>query len=267
MNQEITKEQKVENKQKIKVVIHGFGNMGRLIYSIANKHNVEVVGVVDSTFDFANDRDLEVQKLKLSYESLNTFEYDVLIDFSHFSKVDALLDVLEQSPHKAIIATTKLSENQLTRIKALSEKVAVYQDYNTSYGVFVLNETLKFMTSLLDEYDIELIETHHKYKVDAPSGTAVRLVDTIASQRDLVKVHDYSTKSTAKSSNEIGVHAIRLGNVVGDHEVIFGTDHDIISIKHHALSKNLFAEGTLKICKQLQSKNIGLFKLEEVFKA
>ncbi len=254
------------SEQKIKLVIHGFGNMGRLIYSISSKHNIEVVGVVDSAFDFTNERDDEVKNLSLSYEDLTSLDYDVLVDFSHFSRVDTLLDTLEKSPHKAIIATTKLSESQLKRIKALSEKVAVYQDYNTSYGVFVLNETLKFMTNLLDEYDVELIETHHKYKVDAPSGTAVRLVDTIGKQRELVTVNDYSTKTTAKANNEIGVHAIRTGNVVGDHEIIFGTDHDIISIKHHALSKNLFAEGALKICKQLQSKTTGLYKLEEVFK-
>ncbi len=254
-------------EKPIKIVIHGFGNMGKIIYSIASKHNISVVGVVDNAFDFANERDAEVQNLQVSYEDLCTLDYDVLVDFSHFSRVDTLLDALEKTPHKAIIATTKLSETQLIRIKTLSEKVAIYQDYNTSYGAFVLNETLKFMTGLLNEYDVELIETHHKYKVDAPSGTAVRLVDTISSQRELVTVTDYSTKTTAKASNEIGVHAIRSGNVVGDHEVIFGTDFDIISIKHHALSKNLFAEGAMKICNQLQSKNTGLYKLEEVFKA
>ncbi len=254
-------------EQKIKVVIHGFGNMGRLIYCLSTKHNIDVVGIVDNAHDFSAERDKELQNLTISYEDLNSFEYDVVVDFSHYSRVDTLLDVLEKNPHKAIIATTKLSDTQLSRIKTLSEKVAIYQDYNTSYGVFVLNETLKFMTNMLDEYDIELIETHHKYKVDAPSGTAKRLVDTMASQREsVVEVTDYSTKTTPKADNEIGVHAIRTGNVVGDHEIIFGTDYDIISIKHHALSKNLFAEGTLKICKQLQNKNTGLYKLEEVFK-
>ncbi len=253
-------------EQNLKIVLHGFGNMGKLIYCIAAKHNITVVGIVDSAHNFTSDKNSEVQDLKVSYDNLSTLDYDVLVDFSHCSRVDALLVALEKSPHKAIIATTKLSESQLTRIKALSNKVAIYQDYNTSYGVYVLNETLKFMTDLLNEYDIELIETHHKYKVDAPSGTAVRLLDTISAQRDVVVVNDYSTKTTAKASNEIGVHAIRSGNIVGDHEVIFGTDFDTISIKHHALSKNLFAEGAMKICKQLQNKDTGLFKLEEVFK-
>ncbi len=253
-------------EQDLKIVLHGFGNMGKIIYSIAEKHNISVVGIVDNAHDFTKEKNSEVHSLKVSYDGLSTLDYDVLVDFSHFSRVDALLDVLEKNPKKAIIATTKLSDIQLSRIKTLSEKVSIYQDYNTSYGVYVLNETLKFMTGLLDEYDIELMETHHKYKVDAPSGTAVRLLDTIQNERDVVTVNDYSTKTTAKANNEVGVHSIRSGNVVGDHEIIFGTDFDVISIKHHALSKDLFAEGTMKICKQLQNKEIGLYKLEEVFK-
>ncbi len=253
-------------EQRIKIVIHGFGNMGRIIYSLSDKHNVRVVGIIDESLDLLTEKDSTVQNLSITYEDLETIEYDVLVDFSHFARVDGLLDALEKSPHKAIIATTKLSDEQISRIEALSKKVAVYQDYNTSYGVFVLNETLKFMTSLLDDYDVELIETHHKYKVDAPSGTAKRLVDTISSQRDVVEVTDYSTKTKAKKPNEIGVHAIRTGNVVGNHEIMFGTDYEVITLKHHALSKNLFAEGTLKICKQLQHRKTGLYKLEEVFK-
>ncbi len=254
------------SEQRIKIVIHGFGNMGRIIYSLSDKHNVRVVGIVDDDHDLLTEKDTTVQDLSITYEDLETLDYDVLVDFSHFSRINDLLDVLEKSPHKAVIATTKLNDAQLSRINALSKEVAIYQDYNTSYGVFVLNETLKFMTSLLNDYDVELIETHHKYKVDAPSGTAKRLVDTISGERDVVEVTDYSTKTKAKKHNEVGVHSIRTGNVVGNHEIMFGTDYEVITLKHHALSKNLFAEGTLKICRQLQHKNTGLYKLEEVFK-
>ncbi len=254
------------NNQRIKIVIHGFGNMGRIIYKLSDKHNVRVVGIIDESLDLLTEPDNTVQTLSMSYEDLETLDYDVLVDFSHFARVNQVLDALEKNPHKAVIATTKLSEEQLARIEALSEEVAIYQDYNTSYGVFVLNETLKFMTGLLNEYDVELLETHHKYKVDAPSGTAKMLVDTISGQRDVVEITDYSTKTKAKAKDEVGVHSIRTGNVVGNHEIIFGTDYEVITLKHHALSRNLFAEGTLKICRQLQHKDKGLYKLEEVFK-
>ncbi len=254
------------SEQRIKIVIHGFGNMGRIIYALSDKHNIRVVGIIDDAHDLLTEKDATVQDLSIRYEDLENLDYDILVDFSHFSRINDLLDVLEKNPHKAVIATTKLNDDHLARIQALSEQVAIYQDYNTSYGVFVLNETLKFMTGLLDDYDVELLETHHKYKVDAPSGTAKRLVDTISSQRDVVEVTDYSTKTKAKNNNEIGIHSIRTGSVVGNHEIIFGTDYEVITLKHHALSKNLFAEGTLKICKQLQHKDTGLYKLEEVFK-
>ncbi len=240
----------------MKIVIHGFGKMGRIIYDLAIEQGIEVVGVIDQF--------TETQVRKLSYEDLGKIDYDIVVDFSHFSIVDNLISALEKSPHKAIIATTKLSEEQLERVKKLSEKVAVFQDYNTSYGVYVLNQTLKFMTGLLSDYDVEMIESHHKYKVDAESGTANRLINTIKAQRELNCVYDYS-KTNGKNSNDIGVHSIRSGNIVGDHEVLFGSDNDLISIKHQALSKNLFADGAIRICYKLQNKEAGLYKLEEVF--
>ncbi len=240
----------------MKIVIHGFGNMGKIIYDLAIKQGIEVVGVVDK---FA-----ETTVRKLSYEDLKTIDYDVVVDFSHFSIVGNLLDVLEESPHKAIIATTKLSEESIARVAKLSEKVAMFQDYNTSYGVYVLNQTLKFMTGMLADYDVEMIESHHKYKVDAPSGTAVRLLNTIKEQRDLDAVYDYS-KTDGKKENDIGIHSIRSGNIVGDHEILFGSDNDLISVKHQALSKNLFADGAIRICFKLYNKEKGLYKLEDVF--
>ncbi len=240
----------------MKIVIHGFGNMGKIIYDLAIKQGIEVVGVIDQY--------TETQVRKLSYDDLSTIDFDIVVDFSHFSIVDNLLSALEKSPHKAIIATTKLSDEQIGRVVKLSEKVAIFQDYNTSYGVYVLNQTLKFMTGMLADYEVEMIESHHKYKVDAPSGTAVRLINTIKDQRDINCVYDYST-TDGKKQNDIGVHSIRSGNIVGDHEVIFGSDNDLISIKHHALSKNLFADGAIRICFKLYGKEKGLYKLEEVF--
>ncbi len=240
----------------MKIVIHGFGNMGKIIYDLAIEQGIEVVGVIDKY--------TETNVRKLTYEDLSYIDYDIVVDFSHFSIIDSLIEALEKSPHKAIIATTKLSEVQLARIKKLSEKMAVFQDYNTSYGIYVLNQTLKFMTDMLIDYDVEVIESHHKYKVDAESGTANRLINTIKAQREMNCVYDYS-KTNGKNTNDIGVHSIRSGNIVGDHEVLFGGDNDLISIKHQALSKKLFADGAIRICYKLQDKEKGLYKLEEVF--
>lgn len=240
----------------MKIVLHGYGNMGKLVHKLSLENNIEVVGIIDN-----NKKDFS---LKMTYGDLINKDYDVLIDFSHFSQIDNLLDVLEKKPKKTLIATTKLTDAQLERIKKLAVNTAVFQDYNTSYGVYVLNETLKHMTKLLADYDIELIEKHHKYKVDAPSGTAVRLLDTIIKQRNLNAIYDYS-KVDGKKENNIGVHSIRNGNIYGEHEINFGSDNDLLSIKHSALSKDLFAEGSLKISKKLCDKDYGLFKLEDVF--
>ncbi len=240
----------------MKIIIHGFGNMGRIIYDLALDQDIEVVGIID---EFA-----ETPIKSLTYDDLATIDYDIIVDFSHFSIVDKLITALEKTPKKAVIATTKLGKEQLERIKNLSDKVAIFQDYNTSFGVYVLNKTVKYMTGLLNDYDIEVIESHHKYKVDAESGTAVKLINTIKSQREVNKVYDYS-KTDGKQQDDIGVHSIRSGNIVGDHEILYGSDNDILSVKHHALTKNLFADGAVRICFKLYNKDKGLYKLEEVF--
>ncbi len=242
----------------LKVVLHGYGKMGKLVEKLAFENQLEIVGIIGKN----------VASGKISYNDLLTLEYDTIIDFSNYLAIDELLDTLEKRPKKAIIATTKLTKIQQQRISDLSTKVAVFQDYNTSYGVYVLNETVKFMTKLLSSYDIEVIEKHHKYKVDAPSGTAQRLINSIqkSSNNGLTDIIENYSQVDQKTAKMIGVHAIRSGNITGKHEVIFGSDFDLISIKHEALSKELFAHGAIEICHKLSKKEAGLFKLEQVFK-
>ncbi len=233
----------------MKVIIHGYGNMGKVVHKLAVNQGHEV---------FIIDQDMTLAQLK-------DFDYDVLIDFSNFLAIDNLIEALSQNPKPCIIATTKLSTSQLEKIKELSQLVPIFQDYNTSYGVFVVNEMVSEMTKKLMDYDVEVIERHHRYKKDAPSGTAVRLINTIKNERDLKEVYDYSNQEE-KQENQIGVHSIRSGNIVGDHEVIFGSDYDLITIKHEALSKDLFAKGALDIANIIGGMPNGLYNLEDIFK-
>ncbi len=239
----------------MKIILHGYGTMGQIVEKLALNSGFEIVGIIDQKEEMNN---------KITYEDLLEIEYDVLIDFSNVNIIDELLYYLEKKPNKAIIATTNLTDEQLAKINILGEKTAIFQDYNTSYGVYVLDKTTKYMTKLLNDYDIEILEKHHVYKADAPSGTAKRLINSIKKIKKVQEVYDYS-KSEGKKNNDIGVHSIRNGNIVGEHEVFFGSDSDILSIKHEALNKDLFAHGALKIARKIGGKSNGLYNLNKIF--
>ncbi len=239
----------------MKIVIHGYGTMGKIVHKLAHNKGFEIVGIIDEADDMQN---------KITYDDLLTIDYDILIDFSNYNLIDTLLNYLEKKPHKAIIATTNLSDEQLRKISELTKDVAIFQDYNTSYGVYVLDKMVQHMTKLLDEYDIEIVEKHHRYKEDSPSGTAKRIINSIHNVKDVNDVYDYSNLGR-KQINDVGIHSLRNGNIVGEHEVFFGSDCDIISIKHEALSKELFAEGALKIASKIISKQNGLYNLNKIF--
>ncbi len=236
----------------MKIILHGYGAMNKLIH---NELGDQVVGIISR----------EECPNKIGYEDLLNIDYDLVIDFSHFSVVDYLINILIKNPHPVIIATTKLQEKTLDNVNQLSKVCPVFQDYNTSFGFYAVNETLRYMNNLLQGYDKDIIEQHHRYKVDAPSGTAVRLFNTLNENNDYNMVCDYHNHE-GKKKNDIGVVSVRSGAIVGTHEVVFGSVQDIITIKHEALNKSLFADGAIKISSILINKNNGLYHLEDIYK-
>ena len=163
-----------------------------------------------------------------------------------------------------VIATTGYSDAQLKKIKELSTKVPVLFSGNYSLGVILLNRLVKLATPVLkDTFDIEIIEKHHNKKVDAPSGTAKMLVNAVNADGDMNIV--YGREGVAKrQKNDVGVHAIRGGTIVGEHQVIYAGTDEVLTLTHQAHSKAIFAKGALKGAQWLVKKPNGLYNMEDV---
>lgn len=189
---------------------------------------------------------------------------DVLIDFSNPRALDAILAYTRANKVPLVVAATGHSDEQLAAIQALSETLPVLKSANFSLGVILVNRMLRDYTPILkDFFDIEIIEKHHRLKEDAPSGTAKMFADTINEtlHYDFVYGREGSSK---RQDKEIGVHAVRGGSIVGEHETIFAGQDEIISIKHEAFSKKIFANGALNGAKWLADKEPGMYNMEDV---
>ena len=184
-------------------------------------------------------------------------EFDVIVDFSHHSLTKELLEFAVKKNKNILIATTGHSEEENEIIKNMSEKIAILKATNTSFGVNALNKIVAYATKILKDFDIELVEKHHNRKLDAPSGTANTLLDVI--DESLGK-----KMNSKRGANEIGVHSIRGGSIVGEHEVIFTKGDEIIEIKHTALSRKIFADGAISILEKLIKLKKGLYSINEL---
>lgn len=206
----------------------GNGNMGKILYSLAKD---QIVKVIDSFKKNSLDENLNI---------------DVIIDFSNHENIKYIYEYAKKNKCKVVIATTNLNEEDYDMLLDLSDYTAVMIDSNYSYGITLLKRIIKNNILLLKNYDIELIETHHKYKKDAPSGTAKSIEKIIKDQK-----LDYHITS------------IRAGTIRGEHQVIFYGDDEYIEIKHTALSRKIFALGALEGAKWLMNKEKGLFSYED----
>ena len=242
----------------MKIVVYGAGVMAQYVKeSIINSKN-EFVGFVDplGKGDFVN----------LKGENSNV-EYDAIIDFSHFSLIDDVLEAGIAKKVPVLVATTGHTEEQLKKIEKAAELIPVIKATNTSLGVNIVNEIVAFATKLLKDFDIEIVEKHHNRKIDAPSGTASTLLEIV--KENLNDGNDYRTVYgregySKRSEKEIGVHAIRGGNIVGEHTVIYAKNDEIIEIKHEALSRKMFSDGAVKAIEFLSGKNAGKYTMRDV---
>jgi len=195
---------------------------------------------------------------------------DVIIDFSTASAVPALLDYSVKKQIPVILCTTGLSDELTNKLHEASNKVAVLKSANMSVGVNLLFSLVqKAALALADSgFDIEIVEKHHNQKIDAPSGTALAIADAVNEVMDnkYDYVYDRSQTREKRTKGEIGIHAVRGGNIVGEHEVIFAGKDEIIEINHRAMSKEIFAVGAVKAAKYLAGKPAGFYTMKDVLK-
>lgn len=192
---------------------------------------------------------------------------DVIIDFSHPDTMDKLVPYCEATGTALVMATTGLSEAQVDRLNQLSEKVAVFRSANMSIGINLLMSLVKKAAQTLEgDFDIEIVEKHHNQKIDAPSGTALMLADGISEALTTKPGYVYDRHSVRKKreKDEIGIHAVRGGTIVGEHEVIFAGTDEIIEIKHTAMSKEIFAVGSIRAAKYIADKMPGMYSMQDM---
>lgn len=238
------------------------GKMGRVIEDcINNRDDISIV----CGFDI-NDNAYADFKI---YKSPSDFtgEADVIIDFSHPSMLTPLLEYAISTKTPLVAATTGYTEAQIAQIKDASKKIPVFFTFNMSIGVNLLIDLAVKATSILDGlFDIEIIEKHHNQKIDAPSGTAIMLANAINESADDKYQYEFDRHSKRKKreKNEIGIHTIRGGTIVGEHEVIFAGRDEIISLKHQAMSKDVFAVGSVNAAVFLKNQQAGLYSMQDM---
>ena len=250
----------------VKVILNGAnGAMGKVVADLISADpDMEVVVGVDRRADM--DAAFPIM------DSINKVNVaaDVVIDFSSVEAADTLLDFIEQKKIPAVICTTGLSEAQIDRINELSSVSPILRSANMSLGINVLSKVLAEVAPTLKKagFDIEIVEAHHRRKLDAPSGTALLLADSINSSMDekLDYTYDRSDRHEPRRENEIGISSVRGGTIVGDHDVIFAGEDEVISFNHRAYSRKIFANGAIAAAKFLMGKSNGLYDMSDVIK-
>ena len=193
-------------------------------------------------------------------------DIDCIVDFSHHSAACAMLDFAVKHSIPTVVATTGHTEEEIAAIHAAAKKIPVFHSGNMSLGIALLIELAKITARTMPDAEIEIIEKHHDRKLDAPSGTALAIANAIKTVRDDA-FFTYGRSGQAKrTKEEIGIHAIRLGNIVGEHEVIVGTDSQTITLKHEAHTRALFAEGALAAAEFIVGKDAGVYSMPDMIK-
>lgn len=248
----------------IKILMHGCnGKMGRMITDLVkNDGSVEIAAGVDKYTAVPNDYPV--------FETITACDVDtdVVIDFSNAGAVDELLDYCTEKKLPVVLCTTGLSEEQLKKVEESSGKTAILKSANMSMGINLLLKLLKDAAKVLAPagYDIELVEKHHNQKLDAPSGTALALADSIneALDNEYSYVYDRSQVRQKRDAKEIGISAVRAGTIVGEHEVLFAGTDEVIEFKHTAYSRSVFAKGAVEAAKFLAAKETGMYDMGDV---
>ena len=248
----------------VRAILHGAcGRMGHMIADIVSRdEGIEIVAGVDA-FGSAYAQFPVYPSLADCQE-----EADVVIDFSTASAMDALLGFCAERDIPAVVCTTGLSAEQDALLKKTAEKTAVLKSANMSVGINLLQTLLVEAAPKLAAagFDIEIVEKHHNQKLDSPSGTAIALADSVneAMNGAYEYVYDRSTRREKRPVKEIGISAVRGGTIVGDHDVIFAGEDEVITFSHRAYSRAVFGKGAVEAAKFLAGKPAGFYTMHDV---
>lgn len=248
----------------VRIIMHGCnGKMGQVITRLAAEDvNCQIVAGIDTFKGIDNTYPV--------FDSLKEcdVEADVVIDFSNAKAVDGLLEACCKKKLPVVLCTTGLSEEQIQKVEDAAKETAVLKSANMSLGINLLMRLLKDAAKVLAPagYDIEIVEKHHNKKVDAPSGTALALADAINETQDPKYAYcfDRSQERKQREKKEIGISAVRGGTIVGEHEVLFAGEDEVIEFKHTAYSKAVFGKGALEAAKFLAGKPAGRYEMSDV---
>lgn len=191
---------------------------------------------------------------------------DVIIDFSHHSLTASLLDFAESRGLPVVLATTGQTEEEKARIRAAAEKLPVFLAANYSLGIAALTDVVRRALALFPDAEVEIVEAHHDRKLDAPSGTALSLFEAVKQVRPEARAVCGRAGNGRRTPEEVGIHALRMGNIVGVHEVLIVTQNETLSLKHQAFSRGVFADGSLKAAAFLLGRAPGLYTMEDLLK-
>ncbi len=244
----------------INIIVSGLGNTGReIVKCIKETEGVEV-------FCAVSDYDLKDAEFKI-YQKFSDIEgkADAIIDFSKSSRLEEILEYAISTKTPVIIGTTAHSDEQNEKVKEVAKLIPVFKSSNTSIGITVMLQLVKTATRLLDGFDIEIIEKHHNRKEDCPCGTAYMTADVIKEVRsELTNIYGRHGKSAKRQPNELAIHTIRGGTIIGDNDVIFAGDDEVLEIKHKAGSNMIFAKGAVMAAKFIVNANVGLYDMNDV---
>ena len=245
----------------MRILISGLGGfMGREVAKLALEgyRGAELVAGVD----LMGAKDAPVPCAS-SFAEART-DVDVVVDFSHHNCTKQLLDFVTKNGLRLVLATTGQTEEEKAAIQAASEKIPLFFAANSSLGIALLTELAQQVAAAMPEAEIEIIEKHHDRKVDAPSGTALALAEAIREVRPEMELHRGRDGYGKRTKTEIGIHAVRMGNIVGEHEIMIGTNNQIITLKHEAFSRAVFAEGALAAAGFLMTQGPGLYDMKSL---
>lgn len=243
----------------MKVLVSGcMGHMGQILCKmICDDHDLELTCGVDKSCEATNFKCFK------SFDEVNV-EVDIVIDFSHHSLTFEMLDFAKNKNLPLVIATTGQTDEEKKLINDAANTIPIFFAANYSMGIAVLIESAKKIASQFKNADIEIIETHHNRKLDAPSGTALKIAEGLKEVRPDANFVIGRSGNQKRDKKDIGINAIRLGNVVGIHEVMISTEHECISIKHEAYDRGLFAEGAINAIKYMKGKPKGLYGMKDI---
>ena len=248
----------------VKIIMHGCnGHMGQVISDIVEKDpDAEIVAGIDIA-----DQGKNSYPVFTDIDACQT-EADAIIDFSSAKATDKLLEYSAARQIPVVLCSTGLSEEQLAKVEETSRKVAVLKSANMSLGINTLLKLVQDAARVLAAagFDMEIVEKHHRLKVDAPSGTALALADSLNEAMDSKYhyVYDRSQKREKRDDKEIGISAVRGGTIVGEHEVIFAGQDEVIEFKHTAYSKAIFGKGAVEAAKFIAGKPAGRYDMSDV---